>query len=585
MSAPSDLFPESSPRLSWLPGETLFSLCSRHHALWGHPTSQRTSFLLFGGVRAGTQHDFPSHLDQLARRTAGQWGDVAELAAQRTLLRFYAPFLDAQVHEHAIDAMRGPSVAHLKFRLGILTSRFRAHHPLKACPECMHDDRKRHGWAYWHCDHQFPGVWVCPTHGAPLLESQVKSTGVERFQWHLPDEEVLRSTQAWTVTDVLPELTGLASFICAAVQCGRPIGWMREARIDLLVSDAFEQRGWFTSTGNLRVSTAARSYLGHCSRLEGPDELRAFPRSLSVAKAQLARLRRSIVEGTHPLRLLVALHWLFGGFESFVRELDACSGSLDHPAKPEVPMQPRACHLDEVRSRVVDAMRAGQSARAAAARFGVAVATAMAWAADAGLCIARRPKILTESVLGAIKADLTLGHDKVEIAKRVGLSVETITRVLRSEVGLQSVWRRARWVRAQDRARNSWTGLIRDHPGLGVKLLRALDPSAYAWLYRHDRAWLKGHTPDRQIVVASRRHSSVDWMERDRTLKDGVERAVLELSRTAPGRKLRLWEIYQVFPDLKPKLRVLHRLPLTREALERTLGRAMPCKGDSLLFP
>lgn len=131
----------AAPLLVPLPGESLFSLCSRHHALWGHPTSRRTTVALLGGARAGTQHDLPSHLESLARRTDGHWGNAATLAADRTLLRFYAPFLEERVHDHAVASMRGPSVAHLKFRLGLLTSRFRANHPLKACQHGESADR------------------------------------------------------------------------------------------------------------------------------------------------------------------------------------------------------------------------------------------------------------------------------------------------------------------------------------------------------------------------------------------------------------------------------------------------------------
>ena len=574
----------AEPLLVPLPGESLFSLCSRHHALWGHPTSRPTSVALFGGARSGTQHDLPSHLESLARRTDGQWGDAATLATHRTLLRFYAPFLEERVHDHAVASMRGHSVAHLKFRLGLLTSRFRANHPLKACQQCLGEDRRQHGWTYWHLEHQYPGVWVCPCHGTPLLESQLKSTGVERFQWHLPDEAALRQTPSWPPAKVTEELRALASFVCAIAHSGRPTGWMRDPRIEELCTAQFDVRDWFTQTGRLRVGTAARDFWGYCSCLQGPDELRAFPTSLSAAKAQVGRLRRSLLEGTHPLRLIVALHWIFGDFDHFVRELDSYMGPLERQSVTKRLSQPMSKYIDGVRNAVVNEMRAGQSARAAASIAGVAVATAMVWAAAAGIAIARRPKILSETTLGGVKASLAQGDEKADVAHRYGLSVETVTRVLRSEIGLHGLWRQARWAQAQDRARSNWQCLVRGHPEVGVKLLRAMDPSAYAWLYRHDRTWLKANCPQRQAPAPANRRSSVDWIERDHVLKKGVERAVLELSRIRPGRRLRLWEIYQVFPDLKPKLRQLYRLPLTRLTLERALGKAMSGKEEGSLF-
>lgn len=120
------------PLLEWQPGETFYSLCSRHHRFSGFSTSAETTLALFGHRRSGCQHDFPSRLDAFVERTDGVHGDAAQLARERTLLGFYAPFLAASVVDGAIASMRSQSVAHLKHRLGILTSRFRANHPLMA---------------------------------------------------------------------------------------------------------------------------------------------------------------------------------------------------------------------------------------------------------------------------------------------------------------------------------------------------------------------------------------------------------------------------------------------------------------------
>lgn len=128
------------PLLQWLPGETFYSLCSRHHRFSGHPVSAYTTKSLFGHRHGGNQHDFPSRLDAFVERVEGVHGDAEHIARKRTLLKFYAPFNRPSAIEDAVASMRSTSVAHLKYKLGILTSRFRAHHPLKACPACMAAD-------------------------------------------------------------------------------------------------------------------------------------------------------------------------------------------------------------------------------------------------------------------------------------------------------------------------------------------------------------------------------------------------------------------------------------------------------------
>ncbi|MDH4418182.1 MAG: TniQ family protein [Acidovorax sp.] len=154
------LFPEYQ-LLAWLRDETFFSLVSRHHQLWGHVTSAQTCQLMFGSARAGVHHDLPNSLGAFAQRTNALLGDVDSIARERTLLNFYAAFAPPDETANAVACMSGASVAHLKLRLGILTSRFRANHPLKACPQCMEQDLRETGWAYWHLKHQFPGVWMC----------------------------------------------------------------------------------------------------------------------------------------------------------------------------------------------------------------------------------------------------------------------------------------------------------------------------------------------------------------------------------------------------------------------------------------
>lgn len=71
MTEPGGLFAAPSPFLPWVPGETLFSLCSRQHKFWGYGDSGETARLLFGRRRAGTHHDIPNSLDEFAHRTGG----------------------------------------------------------------------------------------------------------------------------------------------------------------------------------------------------------------------------------------------------------------------------------------------------------------------------------------------------------------------------------------------------------------------------------------------------------------------------------------------------------------------------------
>lgn len=257
-----DLFPDFL-LLNWLPDETLFSLVSRQHLLSGEVVASRTSERFFGGSRAGAQHDVPSRLATFVERTGGRLGGLQEVGLHRTLLNFYRAFITSQECTHALECMAGDSVAHLKLRLGILTSRFRAHHPLKACPVCMEEDASSTGWAYWHLQHQYPGVWVCTKHAQPLLSSTLKATGVQRFQWILPRQHELCDERMASQGDELSgQLFRLAALVETLVQRGarEPLPIPQLYR---MYRYAMLQRGWLTAAGSLRMNVIAKEFLEH----------------------------------------------------------------------------------------------------------------------------------------------------------------------------------------------------------------------------------------------------------------------------------------------------------------------------------
>jgi len=135
-----------------LPDETLFSWCSRYHRLAANGLDRTTCLQLFGHVRIGSAHDFPGRIDALVARSKGSLGSAEQVIRDRTLLPFYWPFKPSDLARQSVAAMRGNGIAHLKYRLGLLTSGLGAAHPLKSCPECMQADLEGHGWAYMVAD-------------------------------------------------------------------------------------------------------------------------------------------------------------------------------------------------------------------------------------------------------------------------------------------------------------------------------------------------------------------------------------------------------------------------------------------------
>lgn len=567
------------PALQWLPRETLYSLVSRLHHLWGNARAASTATVLFGQARRGAQHDLPGGLLAFEKHTSAAYGSASELALEHTLLHYYRAFVPRDITRHAVACMSGDSVAHLKLKLGILTSRFRANHPLKACPECVIAAQEEFGSSYWRLEHQYPGVWVCLHHGCLLHQARLKSTGVERFGWHTPITADLLLPRPECVDErCLGLLHRIARTTCQLVQCGWPDPWAA-GRLHQTYWRAAMQGGWSKSRRVVDIPAFAKYVSEHLAPLQQIDEFRALPSANAASTAQIERLLRPPRTTTHPIRHVVMIDALFGNFAAFTKAYGAADTNDRSEPLPTSNSSAEPRESDTRRTLLAAFLDEGQSVTAAAVRVGVETATAMAWAAESGYTVPRRAKKLIPEVRTKLIQALRSGAEKAVVASMGDVSQSTVTLLLRTEVGLHEAWIDARRANAQAEARQAWSAAVLKHPSLGVKYIRSIVPSAYAWLYRNDRAWLDEQKPKRVDAPNAER---VRWDARDERLSSLVHRAALELRREYPLGQLKLWQLYQAVPDLKPKLPRLDRLPLTRRAIEVAIGKAPLC-GSGLL--
>lgn len=568
------------PIPSWLPDETFFSLISRYHVLSGNRLAEQTTSTLFGHRRHGNQHDFPSHIKEFVDRVGPALGNAEAIAGSRSILPFYLPLRTQAEINRAVAALTGAPIGVLKYQLGILTSRFRANHPLKACPACMDHDAAEFGNAYWHREHQFPGVWVCPIHQTALLEATVKSTGVERFGWSLPCSEKLKPATAATMSN---ETVTLAFQLAQLVKAWSALP--PNVQLDASVLSKTYQQALPGNHSSRQERKACRlqwaaDFCSQIAPLRVLPELSGFPATPQSASLQIDRWIFNPRGNTHPLRHLSLILWLFPNWESFWRSYLKIA-SL--PDVEKAPPAPKAAQPDSRRSAVINQLQAGKTVTAAAHAMAIDVNTAMAWAAKAGITVNRRPKKLKSEALPNLVEDLRLGLAKASAAQKHSVSIQTVTRILRSEVGLQAIWHAARLERDRAHARQIWTSLVQNLPGIGTAALRAHNPAAYAWLYRNDRDWLRSESPQTRLRPAARHVGRVDWDSRDAALSAEVRLVSAEIATLANCDRVALWQIYQAIPVLKAKLGALEQLPLTRLAIQEVTRPRQRRTGPTLI--
>lgn len=555
---------------SWLPDETLFSLVSRYHHLSGNRLASHTCRELFGHGQQGTQHDFPTRLTHFVSATGNVLGDTRAIIQRHTILPFYLHFVAPEMAATALRTLEDGSLGGLKFRLGLITSRFRANHPLKACPECMQHDHDSHGTPYWHRDHQYPGVWICPTHSAPLLSSTVKSSGVGRFLWHLPHKSQMSTTFAKSAkpsAHVVDALSGFAQLSRSLAALPLDTQIAPEDLQHALMSE-LKQRDLATRTNRLRLSQICSGYLDAISPLTAVPELMQLCGSGQHIGSTLGKLLRPPRNGTHPLRYLGLIYWLFGSWPRF---MDQLSSHGDAESQGTAPMQKTAPETtDHVRQHFLACLKHGSSVTHCAKSVGIDVSTGVVWAARSGVPVKRRSKSIDGNIYEAIEENLRAGQDKVEIATRHQVSAATVNRVLASVKGLHEEWRAARFSSAQEQARSAWRTALLANPDLGINALRKQHAATFAWLHRNDRAWLAQSNAAVTRSAPPAIRLRIDWGARDSMLETQVLEAIsqLRLESPEPQRRVYLWEIYQRVPELKAKLGALKKLPRTREAIQ-----------------
>lgn len=518
-----------SPRLDWLPDETLFSLCSRQHLLMGNLNPATTSIAVLGLRQQFIKHDIPCGIAALEQTGFEYWGTAESILFNRTIFSLFVPFQNQVKIEDAIRTLKSDRIDSIKYRLGLVSSGFGAEHPLKACPFCMDEDLHAHGIAYWHLSHQYPGVLICPRHQAWLLASIKSRRWSGRFEWSLPSERLLieqaSSQRLWSRSVFL----ALADNVIDLASIGR--------------ATSFESCT-VAATYRTAVLQGSRS----ASLLERTEPLRRFhlfeslPADKKSSDSFVNQLVRPPRRSIHPLKHLVLINWLFDDLDSFIEA---------YKAETARSSQQGACTT----SRAAD-KRVSPSHSKAPARN------------------ALRPKRLKGRLKEDLLSKLAEGISKEALCEEFKITVSTINKLIRAHPASYALALKARHHRKTDEHRSQWQQLHGLYPELGVQALRNKMPPLYAWLYRNDKDWLiaEGQTFAKPAHVGK---YHVDWEARDYRLLSMLRSACASIALPQRG-PVTMTQLYAMIPMLSTCLENRDQYHKSRAYLSTLLGRSKP---------
>jgi hypothetical protein len=477
---------------------------------------------------------------------------VDEVIEKATQYPYHRPFMPAERWRELVRrATCGPGSS-LKTWLGLVAHRFSASATFRSCIECDRLSWDTEGVIYWHRAHMLPGVVICPIHHTPLVNHFVQSEDSARSALRLPP---LAGTPVIVARSSLSCLTQfsvascdalwsddleLTGDLCAATYRARlkelglcsMSGRVRWAELSSLILDANDGFGGWAVGG--RISHRTGPVLGWLYGLLG------------------GRGRLS-----HPLTHIVLINLLFGSFAAYAMAAKAPQEAslIDFATEPTdvAPIAP------------IDISDCAVSCRAVALELGVSVTTVVKRRRALGLPISERRKTLTPERLAIVRRRLSTGASAAQVAEESHLSLSSVYRI-RFEMGLRPPPFATMPANAVAMYRKRWvsTGLI----ATSVKQRRVLDGSAYAWLYRHDRAWLTTG-PGRSARPASRkvRHPRIDWEKRDENYARRIGAVAADHRSRLSRRRLSASALLRAAGPPSSIRAHLFRLPRTREAL------------------
>ncbi|MHC8408750.1 TnsD family Tn7-like transposition protein [Pseudomonas sp. Hz4] len=521
------------PILRWFDDETFFSLCSRQHQFLGHLDTSSTLEWLFGSSPRSISHDLPSNLSSLDPRVTALWGDATSIIYDHTILPLLIPFQSSDRIDNAILAMKSPSIGSMKYSLGLVTGRFGAEHPLKACSSCMRADRQTHGAAYWHLSHQYPGVVLCPVHEVLLKECIENRQWSGRFKWVLPSEELFESDALPYPSDVAKNaLKKMSEAVLDLVSDGKS-RCFDPGTVHNVYKDALDLLGTsFDIRGRL-----ATSFAKYVSLIQPYSPYTYLPTTPSKASAFIAQMTRKARGRCHPLKHLVLITWLFGRLNVFIDQYDVRS----------------TADLSTKLSKVYFAEEVQQPT-----------------ASETRISGTRRPKKLSPQLRGAILESLKKGETKDKICSEFKVSISTVNRLLSSDQLVKSSRQETHLRRNLRTYRSQWNSAIKENSQMSTTELRSKTPNLYAWLYRNDRTWLLERNSEMPCGRLGN-YSSIDWEKRDIELQDLVLSTMHRVYGEFDQPRISKNALFNLVPSLSRLLEKSSHYPKTRMLLRKSL--------------
>lgn len=153
--------------------EILYSIISRYHYYTGKSNTKVTFKELFENENKTTTIELPCNIISICKAINNKMYNEDYIINRHTNLPFYYPFFNMSNQNHIQQMMKNNNAQGIYAKIGIIAGGICNKRELYYCPDCVKEDIRRVGEAYFHRIHQVPGVLVCPDHLCKLNKYEV----------------------------------------------------------------------------------------------------------------------------------------------------------------------------------------------------------------------------------------------------------------------------------------------------------------------------------------------------------------------------------------------------------------------------
>lgn len=471
--------------------ESVYSWCARFHRLSGSSKAPDTSRLLFGSPSVGLHHDFPRRLDHLESITRGLLGTAEDLALRHTQFGLFAPLLSKSASSDLLQAMGNGTGDSLRKRLGIHRSGLAISVPLKACRQCIEDDRATIPSSWWRMEHQWYPVRICLRHGEALLAAPESFYAPFPKDWHLPGD---LSPDVWRT---LALTTEQYRRLVTIARWAEVIASLQPNHFDMeILRPTYHLQaktlGWVAFDGSLRFQKLQEAFQKTYRAVEGIAGMEFLQGTSGVNGGFLNLLLRGYPGVRHPIKQIYLMAFLFEAPAQLLKMYDeakqiAASEGIGGLIK----------QLTDTRAQLKNMVATeGRSVNAACGELHVPPAQAIRHLKSEGVAYRRRPRVLTPALQEKLDALLVSGQSREDIASTLSIRKSFIKDYLAERPALRLAWAQGYEFKKRNRYREHFLQVLNEHPGVPIKRIRRISGNGFEWLYRNDLEWLRSHLPE-----------------------------------------------------------------------------------------